>query len=189
MAKKWDVPRSLPRASGMVPALALAVLLATSAGAEEPRFTKSNELIRPEGYREWVFVGSSLGLSYQEDQPRRDPQFHNIYLRPDSYRHFMESGEFLDGTILVMEIATPATQVSINRHGQFQDQFVGIEAAVKDGSRFPEKWAYFNFMGENGEAKATAKAFPKDACWSCHNDHAATDNVFSQFYPVLRHRE
>ena len=35
------------------------------------------------------------------------------------------------------------------------------------------------------ELKA-AKAFPKEACWNCHNEHAKTDNVFVQFYPTLR---
>lgn len=166
-----------------------AALLAPAAGPDEPRFTGDKELVRPEGYREWVFVGSSLGLSYQEDQPRREPKFHNIYLKPSAYHHFQKTGEYPEGTILVMEIATPATQVSINRHGQFQDRFVGIETAVKDSSRFSEKWAYFSFIEQDGSAKKTAKAFAKDACWSCHNEHAAKDNVFSQFYPVLRHPE
>jgi hypothetical protein len=166
-----------------------AALLAPAAGLEEPRFTAHKELIRPEGYREWVFVGSSLGLSYQEGQPSNDPKFHNIYLKPSVYQHFQKTGSFPDGTILVMEVATAASQVSINRHGQFQDRFVGIEAAVKDSSRFPEKWAYFSFIGEDGRPKDTAKAFPQQACWSCHNEHAATDNVFTQFYPVLRQGE
>jgi hypothetical protein len=168
---------------------AFAALLASAAGPVEPRFTGSNELVRPVGYREWVFVGSSLGLSYQEGQPRQDPKFHNIYLQPSAYQQFRKTGEFPEGTILVMEIATPASQVSINRSGQFQDRFIGIEAAVKDGSRFSEKWAYFSFIADDGSAKKTAKAFPRDACWSCHNEHAAKDNVFSQFYPVLRHPE
>ena len=27
---------------------------------------------------------------------------------------------------------------------------------------------------------------PKNASWSCHHVNAATDHVFTQFYPVLR---
>jgi hypothetical protein len=167
----------------------LVAALAAAADSPEPRFTETKELVRPEGYREWVFVGSSLGMSYQEGQPRRDPKFHNIYLKPSVYQHFRKTGEFPEGAILVMEVATAASQSSINRHGQFQDSFVGIEAAVKDSSRFAEKWAYFSFIGEDGPPKKTAKAFPQDACWKCHNEHASTDNVFTQFYPVLRHGE
>jgi len=167
----------------------VAALLAPAAGPEEPRFTESKELVHPQGYREWVFVGSSLGMSYSEDEPRREAKFHNVYLKPSAYHHFQKTGEFPEGTILVMEVATAATQSSINRHGQFQDTYVGVEAAVKDSSRFPEKWAYFSFTERDGSVKKTAKAFPQDSCWSCHKEHAATDNVFSQFYPVLRHRE
>ena len=40
-----------------------------------------------------------------------------------------------------------------------------------------------------GTSKEKAKAFPKQRCWSCHSEQAATDNVFSQFYPVLRKSE
>ena len=63
---------------------------------------------------------------------------------------------------------------------------LGIEVALKDTSRFKESWAYFNFIREDGSAAESVKAFPKERCWSCHNEHAATDNVFTQFYPVLR---
>ena len=93
---------------------------------------------------------------------------------------------FPEGTILAMEVLTPGSQSSINRHGQFEDRFVGVEAAVKDSSRFPEGWAYFNFIRRGQPAAPTAKAFPKEACWECHNKHGQVDNVFTQFYPVLR---
>lgn len=63
---------------------------------------------------------------------------------------------------------------------------IGIEAAVKDTRRFPEKWAYSGFIGENGKALPEAAAFPKEACWNCHDEHGAVDNVFVQFYPALR---
>jgi len=35
--------------------------------------------------------------------------------------------------------------------------------------------------------KAKAEPFPASAgCVSCHKQNAETDNVFTQFYPVLR---
>ncbi len=54
--------------------------------------------------------------------------------------------------------------------------------ALKDSSRFEEGWAYFDFS--NG--KAESEPFAPHQCFSCHLDHAADDNVFTQFYPVLR---
>jgi hypothetical protein len=49
-------------------------------------FEGKNTLLRPEGYREWVFVGSSLGLSYAQNPPaERNPSrelYHNVYINP-----------------------------------------------------------------------------------------------------------
>ena len=83
-------------------------------------------------------------------------------------------------------LITAGTNASINKKGQFEDKSVGIEVALKDEKRFAEKWAYFNFIGKNGTSLAEAKPFAKESCWKCHNEHASADNVFVQFYPVLR---
>jgi hypothetical protein len=162
-----------------------AVVLSSSEPMPAPRYTE-NRLVRPEGYREWMFVGSNLGMGYKDGQPDKDPKFHNIYIQPEAYRSYAKTGQFPDKTMLVMEVVSRGTNASINRQGQFGDRFLGVEVALKDEKRFPEKWAYFNFIGSDGSSLAEAKPFPKDACWSCHNQHGASDNVFVQFYPVLR---
>jgi hypothetical protein len=125
-------------------------------------------------------------MGYKEGGPEREPTFHNIYIQPEAFRYFKTNGTFPDKTILVMEVVSAGSNASINKRGRFGDRFLGVEAAVKDESRFPEKWAYFNFIGKEGKALPQARPFPKDACWSCHNQHGAADNVFVQFYPVLR---
>jgi hypothetical protein len=166
--------------------LASSALLASEARAPAPQFAEGNQLLRPEGYREWVFLGSGWGMSYNEKAYDEAPDFTNVFIKPEAYRAFIQSGEFPDGTVLVLEIRKAGSLESINKHGQFQDRLVGIEASVKDEKRFPEKWAYFSFIGKDGEALPQAKPFPKDACWKCHNEHAVADNVFLQFYPALR---
>lgn len=88
--------------------------------------------------------------------------------------------------MLVMERMTAGSRASINQRGHFEDKSKGIEVALKDSSKFEESWAYFDFIRQDGSAAPSAKAFAKDRCWACHNEHAATDNVFTQFYPVLR---
>jgi hypothetical protein len=66
-----------------------------AAGPEtEPRFSDDKKLIRPEGYREWVFVGASLGMSYEENVSARHPKFHNVYINPSSYDSFRRTGVF-----------------------------------------------------------------------------------------------
>ncbi len=174
---------------GLICLLAWAGLRASppEAEAEEPRFSPKNELLRPEGYREWIFVGASLGMSYSEaGSASREPRFHNLYLHPKAYQHYKRTGQFPERTILVMETLSAGSQTSINRQGHFEDRFTGLEAAVKDSSRFPGHWAYFNFTGPNQTLSPAAAAFPKEACWDCHHQHGETDNVFTQFYPVLR---
>ena len=170
--------------------LAIALCLPLVIAAQpspEPRFTPNNELVRPEGYREWIFVGASLAMSYDEDTGKqKHPKFHNIYIHPGAYQYFKKTGGFPERTILAMEVFTAGSQSSINRRGNFEDEPVGLEAAVKDSSRFEESWAYFSFTEPEGKIAAKATAFPKERCWSCHNEHAANDNVFTQFYPILR---
>ena len=171
--------------------LLIAGALAAQEKMIQPRFADGNQLLRPEGYREWMFAGASIGMGYSksESSPSNLPEaarFHNIYIQPEAYRHFKARGTFPDKTILVMEVLSAGSNASINRQGRFQDRFLGVEAAVKDEMRFPEKWAYFNFAGKDGKLLSQAKPFPKPACWQCHNEHGAADNVFVQFYPVLR---
>src|SRR5712692_4240733 len=100
----------------------LLVLCCILVGAE-PRFAAGNQLIRPEGYREWIFVGSNLGMGYSEGQSGKTVTFHNIYVQPEAYRHFVATGAFPDKTILVMEKVSAGTNASINRQGQFEDRF------------------------------------------------------------------
>jgi len=163
-----------------------AAVLSSQEKMFQPRFADDNQLIRPEGFREWMFVGSNLNMGYTEGPPPAESRFHNIYIQPEAYRQFAATGKFPDKTVLVMEVIAAGTNASINKKGQFADRPIGIEVALKDEKRFAEKWAYFNFIGKGGTALAQAKPFAKENCWKCHNEHGAVDNVFVQFYSVLR---
>ena len=157
---------------------------AGDAEAGAPQYDDKGALRRPEGYQEWTFVGASLGLSYAEGAAPDGPgEFHHTYLRPASYSEFRRTGKFPEGTVLVLELHEAAQKVAPSRHGLFEGRRVAVEAAVKDSARFPEGWAYYSF-GDGSQATATA--FPRGACFECHRQHAARDNVFVQFYPVLR---
>lgn len=152
----------------------------------KPGFTEKGRLVRPEGYREWMFAGANLGMGYTEGAAPPKSNYHNIYVQREAYAHFAKTGKFPDKTMLVMEVLSQGTKASINQKGSFEDRLIGIEVALKDEARFPEKWAYFNFIGEGGKPLADAGAMRKEQCWKCHNEHGAVDNVFVQFYPALR---
>ncbi len=64
--------------------LIAAALSASEPGMTQPKYWGDNQLIRPAGYRAWIFVGSSLGMGYQEAKQsgvKRPQQFHNIYIQ------------------------------------------------------------------------------------------------------------
>jgi len=157
---------------------------------DAPRFEGKDALLRPVGYREWVFIGSSLGLRYDPEAAEKSrpgsERYHNVYINPSSYREFSRTGRFPDGTILVLELASAAQKNEAGLQGSYQDKFVALEASVKDSRRFEDVWAYFSFDEKDGTVKDKAQPFPKKACWSCHNQKAETDHVFTQFYPILR---
>jgi hypothetical protein len=164
--------------------LTAAVASGGGSSAPAPQFTKDNELIRPTDYREWVYLTSGLGMSYGSAAMAMDPVFDNVFVQPAAYRAFLESGKWPDKTIFVLENRSAKQHGSINKEGHFQTELTGVEAAVKDESRFPEKWAYFGFGGPPN-MRASAKAFPATACHSCHNKNGAVENTFVQFYPTL----
>ena len=83
--------------------------------------------------------------------------------------------------MFVLEEYRASSHGSILQHGQYQSTLEGVEAEVKDESRFRENWAYFGF----GAERSTASQFPKQACWNCHHQNGAVENTFVQFYPTL----
>lgn len=153
-------------------------------------FDKDNSLLIPKGYREWVFVGSSLGLSYREtltqtEQPTMD-LYHFTYIHPKAYQQFSKTGKFPEGTVLVLELLTKEEKKEPGLQGSYGKEYAALEVSVKDSKRFKDGWAYFSFDGEDGKPLTKAQAFPSQSCFVCHDKKAEIDHVFTQFYPVLR---
>jgi Cytochrome P460 len=172
--------------------------------ADEPRYTPSGELMLPNGFETWVFVGSNLGLSYTPDAaaaaaappPRAArQQFHNVSINKAAYDYFLANDRFPDRTVLVMQVFEAADKEpkGVLANGLFNGRRVALEVAVKNASRPDGKttpWAYYNFTdpSDRSKALASAPAFPDQACANCHQRHASIDNVWVQFYPALRDR-
>ena len=173
--------------AGMTFVLALSLTVrAQQPQADGPRYVGTS-LVRPTDYREWTFLGSGLGLTYEGDAPSiAAPAFTNVFVNPSSYRAFMQTGTWPNGTVLVLEIRRSQTESVPNRGGRFQGDFVALEAEVKD-ARFPDGWAFFNF----GRGTALTDVAPPLAgeavapCVECHTKHTAVERTFVQFYPTL----
>jgi len=152
-----------------------------------PEFDERGALLRPEHFETWTFVGTSLGITYSTDPPAKGPgDFHNVYVQPEAFKYYVKYGEFPEKTLFVMT-NSPASRKEgpdlINGRGHFAGKATGLEVSVKDSERFDESWAYFLF--KTAGSRRAAKALPTGTCYDCHAEHAAVDNVFTQFYSVL----
>src|SRR5204862_1454065 len=96
------------------------------------RFEGKDTLLFPKGYREWVFVGSSLGLEYDAEKKQGSGklEFKNVYINPSAYREFLQTRTFPEGTILVLETGTEAKKSERGLRGSYLDEFTGVSAAV-----------------------------------------------------------
>jgi len=152
----------------------------TSAPTAGPQYTADRKLIKPANYREWVYLSSGLGMNYAPTN-NGTPMFTNVFVEPGAYREFMNTGEWPDKTVFVLDIYSQASHGSILKGGHYQDSLMAVEAEVKD-SATPDLWTYYNF-GTHG---TEAAPIPKDAgCFSCHDKNAAVEHSFVQFYPTL----
>ena len=57
-----------------------------------PKFSEKGELLQPEGFREWVFIGSPLTPHGLNDGNAGFPEFHNVYVEPAAYRYYRRTG-------------------------------------------------------------------------------------------------
>ena len=147
-----------------------------------PQFTTDGKLRRPDGYRRWVYVSSGYAMSYSPS-PDGTQMFTNVFVIPSAYDYYLANGKWPDKTMFVLEEYGSASRGSINKAGKYQDEFAGLAAEVKDESRFPDKWAYFDFGQDRPAAAAITPS--QNACWKCHEQNAAVEHSFVQFYPVL----
>jgi hypothetical protein len=167
-----------------------AVALQGQQSPDGPRYQNGNHLVRPADYREWPFLGAGLGLTYDAEPgpggQNRPQNFSNVFVNPSSYRHFMQTGTWKDGTVFILEFRASGTGTAPNTTGRFQTGLLALEAEVKD-SKFPNGWAYFEF-GRGAAMRDVAEPLSgqrEAGCIECHTKHTAVERTFVQFYPHL----
>src|SRR3984893_1201007 len=163
----------------------LATVLTSSVAFSQsaPEYTGDGQLKVPEHYREWIYLTTGFDMSYNPGMQMADHHmFDNVFVNPEAYKAFVETGTWPDKTMLVLEGRGAEGKGSLTQRGNYQGvEIMGIEVHLKDEARFPGKWAFFAF--DDGK---TAKMIPTFAdCYSCHAAHTAVDTTFVQFYPTL----
>jgi len=181
--------KRLALCSAILTGLTLQLAPLVSAQAEEAFMIKDGELQRPTGYREWIYVGTPVTPNEMNGGKAAFPEHHNVYIDPQSWKHWKETGKFRDGTILMKELVSVGSKAAVSGKGYFQGEYIGLEATIKSKANFPDEpgnWAYYSFSSKDHKTlSATAKPFPAASCNACHQGAAADDFVFTQYYPVL----
>ncbi len=181
---------------------AASIFVLGSALAQEvtpPSYAEGGAVNTPSDWRSWVFVGTPLTPNALNGGEAPFPEFHNVYIEPGAFEHFRNTGEFANGTQIAKELVlvregddcdeANGSCAEVSGQGYFQGEFAGLELTVKDTERFPDEpggWVYYSFGHKPEPYEQTAEAFPAESCNACHEASAATDFVFTQFYPVLR---
>ena len=170
----------------------LAGLIQTTQADPEwgPRWTETGELILPDNYHAWIFLGSPLTPHALNGGNAGFPEYHNVYIHPEAYQIYQKTGDFPEGTILLKELqlTLPATfpdgsRTEVSGRGFFPAEVNGIDIAVKDSNRFRDSggWGFFNFGHRAPPYAKTASVQPKQACAGCHEANADR-MVFRRFY-------
>jgi hypothetical protein len=165
--------------------LAVCGLLLAAAPEEKPpkpQYDAKGQLLRPEDYRQWMFLSAGYGMNYSPSLGSHE-MFTNVFVQRWAYQEFINSGKWPEQTMFVIDEREAQSKGSINKTGHFQTDLMGLAVEVKDSNRYADKWAYYGFDADG----KTAEAMPKgNGCWSCHDEHAAVEHSFVQFYPTLK---
>jgi hypothetical protein len=147
---------------------------------DAPAYTADGSLVAPAHYREWIYLTSGIDMSYTaQSSDAGHSMFDNVFVNPSSYRSFLTTGTWPDKTTMVLEVRGAENPVSINKHGHTQGaEIMGMEIHVKDHG----VWSFYDLSGDSKAAKLIARPA---SCYSCHEQHAAVDTTFVQFYPTL----
>lgn len=141
------------------------------------------EMAFPKDYREWVYLSSGLGMTYgpAASVANNSPMWDNVFVKPESWKAFKETGTWPEGTTFVLEIRYATSQGSINKGGHYQTDVAAIEASQKRGG----EWQYFGFgSGLSGIRPSAAPLPARAGCAACHSANGAVEWTFTQFYPA-----
>jgi len=167
------------------------VMALCAAAAADDYFTyEHGKLERPQGYRDWPYVGTPLTPNDMNGGKAPFPEFHTVYIDPTSWAHWKESGEIREGAILIKELISVGVKSASSGQGYFMGEFLGLEATIKSKKLFPNEpgnWAYFTFSrADHRTLKRSTAPEPVANCNGCHQATAAGDFVFTQYYPAMR---
>jgi len=145
-------------------------------------FNNQGELIRPTSYREWIYVGTPLTPNELNNGKPSFPEFHNVYIDPESWEAWKKAGHFHDNTIIIKELVSIGSKKIFSSNDYFMGEYPEFEAMVESKKHFPNasgNWGFFRFTNEDHkDPKTVVSELPESACLACHTPNAQHDQVF-----------
>lgn len=137
---------SIMLACALLMGLTISGIARAADGVNEARFTNDGQVSIPEGWRQWVFIGSPLTPNALNDGKAPFPEFHNVYIEPSAFDHWKKTGKFANGTQIAKELVfirkkdkddmnADGSTAEVSGVGYFQGEFSGLELTVKDTKR------------------------------------------------------
>jgi hypothetical protein len=160
--------------------IAAAILWLMAPNAHAAPAYDGDKLVFPADYRTWTYVTTGFGMAYRP--MNMGAAFDNVFVNPEAYKAFLETGSWPEGTELVLEVRVPEQKGALLKAGHFQGAVADTEIHVKDSKRFKGGWAFFAFPDQSKPAEMIPTT---EDCYACHQSHAAVDTTFVQFYPTL----
>jgi hypothetical protein len=167
------------RNSLIVATAALAAGSLAAAAFAAPTFDKDGKIFIPENMDRWPTVGTTYALQYEGDG---GTTLNTVRLDPESYDAYVKTGKYPVGAIMQLEVRRPVEEVAPAKGGKTQGAVIGRSLHVKDEKAGPGTWTFYGY----GAGAKTGNPVPRtQACYTCHDEHAADDTTFTQFYPAL----
>jgi cytochrome P460 len=144
----------------------------SGAAASSARLSANDELLLPSNYRNWIALAPNTpGMPTHKHQHVAG----KLFVEPIAYEQFIKAGAWPSNTVIVLELRSAKTATK----GKYD--VVGLEAAVKDDSKFPDPWTYYGIIYDR--AKQDEPAIAKKVCSDC--DHEL-DMTLAMYFPALR---
>jgi hypothetical protein len=139
------------------------------------RLSNTNELLLPVNYRNWISVSpDAAGLPSH----RHKHVAGKLFVEPSAYEHFSQTGHWPNKTVIVLELRSKKPM----QRARGGCDLMGLEAAVKDESRFPDSWSYYGIVYDQPNASAPTKLQASE-CLDCEHP---LDSMLAMAYPTLR---
>ncbi len=166
-------------------------VVCSSAPAVESIADSQGNLHVPADYRRrYEFLGS---WAIASEQGAGSKEMHVVYASPGTVAAFRKTGKFPDNAVLVKEVfgtvtAAMATGTAVSHSERLKGWFVMAKdsrGAHAGRPLWADGWGWSWFDAGNPRV-TTSKSYKSD-CQGCHIPAAASDRVYIQGYPILKH--